>query len=66
MVKLSDRQQIASLKKLKLEKAIMAQGGVNDGELWQELRETRTEIDALAQEKLLLIAKLYNLAQRFV
>ena len=40
--------------------------GVDDQEMWTELRACREEIDALAQEKLLLVAKLYNLAQRFV
>ena len=44
----------------------MAKQGVNDGELWEELIKVREEIDALAQEKLMLIAKLYNLAQKFV
>ncbi len=49
-----------------LEKAIMAKAGVNDGDLWKELKECREEINALAQEKLLLVAKLYNLSQIFV
>lgn len=48
------------------EKAIMAKAGVNDGDLWKELKECREEINALAQEKLLLVAKLYNLSQNFV
>ena len=64
--KLADKQQIYSLRKLELEKAIMAKGGVNDGDLWTELKECRAEIDACAQEKLLLIAKCYNLTQKFV
>ncbi len=49
-----------------LKKAIMAKAGVNDGELWSELKECREEINAFAQEKLLLVAKLYNLSQIFV
>ena len=44
----------------------MAKGGVDDADLWVDLRETRVEINSLAQEKLLLVAKLYNLAQKFV
>ena len=40
----------------------MAKGGVDDGDLWTDLIEVREKIDGLAQEKLLLIAKLYNLA----
>lgn len=44
----------------------MAKCGIDDADLWVELREKREEINALAQEKLLLVAKLYNLAQKFV
>ena len=66
MYKLSERQQLASLRKMKLEKDIMAKSGVDDEDLWTELRETRVEINSMAQEKLLLVAKLYNLAQKFV
>lgn len=62
MYKLSERQQLASLRKMKLEKDIMAKSGVDDEDLWTELRETRVEINSMAQEKLLLVAKLYNLA----
>jgi len=39
MLKLSERQQVVSIRKLELEKAIMARQGVDDGELWTELRE---------------------------
>ena len=66
MLKLSEKQQKRSIRKLELEKAIMDKQGVGDGELWDELREARRDIDALAQEKLYLIAKCYNLSQRFV
>lgn len=66
MLKLSQRQQTASMRKLELEKEIMAKQGVDDGELWLELRRTQETVDALSQEKLTLIAKLYNLAQKFV
>ena len=62
MYKLSERQQLASLRKMKLETDIMAKRGVDDEDLWSELRETRVEINSMAQEKLLLVAKLYNLA----
>ena len=48
MYKLSERQQLASLRKLQLEKDIMAKGGVDDGDLWVDLRETRVEINSLA------------------
>ena len=47
---------------MKLETDIMAKRGVDDEDLWSELRETRVEINSMAQEKLLLVAKLYNLA----
>ena len=33
---------------------------------WAELQEARTEIDCLAEEKLLILKKIYNLSQRFV
>lgn len=45
-----------------IEREIMAKGGVDDSELWTEIIDVREKIDAMAQEKLLLIAKLYNLA----
>lgn len=51
---------------MELEKEIMAKSGVDDNDQWMELKKARAEIDSLAQEKLLLIAKLYNLAQKFV
>ena len=38
MLKLSERQQILSIRKLELEKAIMSRQGVDDTELWIELR----------------------------
>lgn len=44
----------------------MAKQGIDDGEAWLELRKAQESIDAMAQEKLTLIAKLYNLAQKFV
>ena len=46
--KLSKRQQEISVRKIELEKAIMAARGVNDGEMWVELRSLRAEIDAHA------------------
>ena len=66
MYKLSERQQKASLRKMELEKDIMSKGGVDDAQQWNELRQVRVGIDSMAQEKLLLIAKLYNLSQKFV
>lgn len=47
---------------MELERDIMARAGVNDNEPWTELRNVRGEIDSFAQEKLLLVAKLYNLS----
>ena len=51
-----------------LEERIMAKA--EDGEdhslEWAELLEARTEIDCLAEEKLLILRKIYNLSQRFV
>lgn len=66
MANLSQRQQDISLRKLDLEKEIMAKQGVDDAETWIELRKAQETIDAMAQEKLMLIAKLYNLTQKFV
>jgi len=51
---------------MELEKDIMSKGGVEDAQQWNELRQVRVGIDSMAQEKLLLIAKLYNLSQKFV
>lgn len=48
MNKLSEKQQIVSIRKMELEKAIMTKQGVNDGDLWKELKECRIEIDAFA------------------
>ena len=44
----------------------MAREGYDDGELWTDLIEIRLKIDSMAQEKLMIVAKLYNLGQRFV
>ena len=44
----------------------MAKQGVDDDEEWVQLRQVRLMIDNFAQEKLMLIAKLYNLSQKFV
>ena len=62
MLELSKLQQELSERKIIIEREIMAKGGVDDGDLWTDLIEVREKIDGLAQEKLLLIAKLYNLA----
>ena len=66
MIKLSEKQQTVSVKKMGLEKQIMAKQGVEDGDLWKELIQARSEIDGLGTEKCMLVAKLYNLAQKFV
>lgn len=47
---------------MQLEKDIIAKGGVDDFDQWNELRKVRVDINSMAQEKLLLIAKLYNLS----
>ena len=65
ILELSKRAQTASERKLELEKAIMERAGVDDSELWTELKQVREEVIAYGQEKLLLIAKMYNLAQKF-
>ena len=39
---------------------------MDDEEEWKELHHIRTRINDLAEEKLHLVAKLYNLTQRFV
>ena len=44
----------------------MAKLGVDDDDEWEQLKKVRHQIDNFAQEKLLLIAKLYNLSQKFV
>ena len=40
--------------------------GEDDSEAWGRLKAARTEIDGLAEEKLQIVKKIYNLAQRFV
>ena len=40
--------------------------GEDDSEPWARLKERRKEIDNLAEEKLQIITKIYNLSQRFV
>ena len=41
-------------------------GGADDKSQWEELHRIRSRINAMADEKLHWIAKLYNLTQRFV
>ncbi len=44
----------------------MAKEGVDDDELWTQLHAIRQQLDYLYDEKMMLVAKLFNLAQRFV
>ena len=44
----------------------MEKQGVDDEQEWKELHLTRERINNMAEEKLLIVAKLYNLTQRFV
>ena len=44
----------------------MSKNGLDDTEDWERLKEVRREIDALSDEKEMLIQKIYNLVQKFV
>lgn len=44
----------------------MSRGGQNCDQLWDKLDSVRKEIDSLYDEKLMLVKKMYNLAQKFV
>ena len=43
-----------------------AKEGLEHSQEWEELQEARTEINCLAEEKLMILSKIYNLSQRFV
>ena len=43
-----------------------ASEGEDDSEPWMRLNAARKEIDSLAEEKLQIVMKIYNLSQRFV
>ena len=64
----AERQHELGLQKLNLEEKIMAKAELGEDHSleWAELQEARTEIDCLAEEKLLILKKIYNLSQRFV
>jgi hypothetical protein len=44
----------------------MSKNGLVDTEDWERLKEVRREIDALSDEKEMLVQKIYNLVQKFV
>ena len=56
------------LEKLRIEEVIMekVQNGEDDTEKWKQLKHLRTEINNLADEKLMIVQKIYALSQRFV
>ena len=56
------------LDKLRIEEVIMqkAENGEDDSEEWKQLKLLRDEINNLADEKLVIIQKIYALSQRFV
>lgn len=56
------------LEKLRIEEDIMekVENGEDDTEEWKELKSLRTEINRLADEKLMVVQKIYALSQRFV
>ena len=56
------------LEKLRIEEVIMekVQNGEDDTEEWKQLKHLRTEINNLADEKLMIVQKIYALSQRFV
>ena len=64
----ANRQHELGLEKLRLEAEILAaaERGEEHSELWTALSAARADIDSLAEEKLIIIRKLYNLSQRFV
>ena len=64
----AERQHELGLRKLELENIIMdkAQKGQEHSQEWEELQRARTEINCLAEEKLMILSKIYNLSQRFV
>ena len=66
--KLADKQHEMGLDKLRIEEVIMqkAENGEDDTEEWKQLKSLRTEINNLADEKLVIIQKIYALSQRFV
>ena len=66
MNKISEQQGKLAAQRTLLEKKIMAKEGVADEELWVQLHATRQQLDYLYDEKMMLVAKLFHLAQRFV
>lgn len=62
--KYANKQHVLGLEKIKLENDIMekVETGEDDSEDWKKLKEIRLEIDCLAEEKLQIITKLYNLS----
>ena len=62
--KYTDRQHERGLEKLRLEEEIMdkVQKGEDDSELWKKLRAARHEIDSMAEGKLKIVSKIYNLS----
>ena len=43
-----------------------ASRGEDDSQEWARLKAARKEIDGLAEEKLMIVSKVFNLTQRFV
>ena len=62
--KYTDRQHELGLEKLKIEDEIIEKGpkGEDDSEAWGRLKAARREIDSLAEEKLCIVKKIYNLS----
>jgi hypothetical protein len=48
--------------KAELQEQIMARKGVDDELLWQRLKDVRSSIDSLYEEKLGLVRKLFSLS----